>query len=69
MVIGCEFESHSWQVVLNTTLCDKSLIGLWFSRGIAIFSNNKTDRHYMTEIFFESGIKRHNPNPYIIVGL
>jgi len=20
---SCEFESHSWQVVLNTTLCDK----------------------------------------------
>ena len=28
-----------------------------------VFSTNKTDRHDKTEIFCESGVKHHNPNP------
>ena len=35
---------------------------VWFSPGIPVASTNKTDRHDITEIFFESGIKHHNPN-------
>jgi hypothetical protein len=45
----CEFESHSWRVVLDTTLCDKVCLwlatGRWFSPGTAVSSTNITDRH------------------------
>ena len=58
MVIGfttnyAKFESRSWQGVLNTILCGKSLIGRWFSLGFPVSSTNKTDCHYMTEIFLK----------------
>jgi hypothetical protein len=49
---SCEFEPHSWQGVLDTTLCDKVcqwlMIGQWFSTGTPLSSNNKTDRHHIT---------------------
>jgi hypothetical protein len=42
---------------LDTTLCDKVCqwltTGLWFSRGTAVSSTNKTDRHDMTEILLK----------------
>ena len=40
--------------ILDTTLCDKVcqwlVAGCWFSPGTAVSSNNKTDRHDITEI-------------------
>ena len=36
--------------------------GQRFSLGTLVSSTNKTDRHDIPEIFFESGIKHHNPN-------
>jgi len=38
------------------------LAGRWFSLGTPASSTNKTDRHDITEILFESGVKHHNPN-------
>ena len=38
----CEFESHSWQDVLDTTLCDK--VCQWLSPVTLVSSTNKTDR-------------------------
>jgi hypothetical protein len=52
---SCEFESHSWQSVLDANLCDKvyqwHLADLWFSPNIADFFTNLTDCHDVTEIF------------------
>jgi hypothetical protein len=52
---SCEFESHSWLDVLDTTLGDKVCqwleAGRWFSPGTPVSSTNKTDRHDITEIF------------------
>ena len=49
---SCEFESHSWQGVLDTTLCDKVCqwlaAGRWFSPGTPVSSTNKTDCHDIT---------------------
>ena len=55
---SCEFESCSWRSVLDTTLCDKFVSGLWwFSIDTAPFSStNKTGRHDITE----SGVKYHD---------
>jgi hypothetical protein len=51
---SCEFESHSWQVVLTTTLCHKVCqwlaTGWWFSLGTPVSSTIKTDCHDITEI-------------------
>ena len=53
---NCEFESRSWRVVLDTTLCDKVyqwlVTGPWFSPGTQVSSISKTDRHDITEISF-----------------
>jgi hypothetical protein len=53
-----EFEPHSWQGVLDTTLCDKVCqwlaTGRWFSQGTSFSSTNKTDRHDITEILLKS---------------
>ena len=50
-------ESILWQGVLDTTLCDKVCQWLaadrWFSPGTAVSSNNKTDRHEITEILMK----------------
>ena len=62
---NCEFESCSWRDLVDTTLCDGvyQLLtsGLWFSPGTPVSSTNKTDRHYITEIFIAPGVKHHNP--------
>ena len=51
---NCEFESHSWPGVLDTTLCYKVCqwlaTGRWFSQGTPVSSTNKTDRQDITEI-------------------
>jgi hypothetical protein len=53
----CEFESHSWRGVLDTTLCDKVcqwlVAGRWFFPGPPVSSTNKTDRHDITEILLK----------------
>ena len=50
--ISCEYESHSWQGVLDITLCDnvcqRLVAGQWFSSGTPVSSINKTDRHNIT---------------------
>ena len=50
----CEFESHSWRGVLDTTSCDKVyqwlVTGRWFS---PVFSTNKTDHHDTAEILLK----------------
>ena len=56
------FEFHSWQGVLDTTLCDKKVCqwlatGQWFTLGSPVPSTNKTDCHDITEILMN--------NPYI----
>ena len=60
----CEFESHSCRGVLDKTLCDSVCLwlaaGRWFSPGTRVSSTNKADRHDITEIIVESGIKHHN---------
>ena len=54
-----EFISHSWQGVLDTTLCDKVCLrlaaGQWFS---LVSSINKTDPCEITE----NDVKNHKPN-------
>jgi hypothetical protein len=54
---SCEFEHCSWQGVLDKTLCNKVrqwlAIGQWFSPGTPFSSNNKTDRHDITEILLK----------------
>ena len=54
---SCEFESHSWQGVLNTTLSDKVFqwlaAGLWFSPGTMVSSTSKTNCHDITEILLK----------------
>jgi hypothetical protein len=51
---SCEFESHSWWGVFDTTLCDKVCqwlaAGRWFSLGTLVSSTNKTDPHDITRI-------------------
>jgi len=52
-----EFESYSWQGVLDTTLCDEVCqclaTGQWFSPGILVSSTNKTDHNDITEILLK----------------
>ena len=54
---NCEFESHSWQSVLNTALCDKVsqlfAVSQWFSPGTPVSSTNKTNCHNITEILLK----------------
>jgi hypothetical protein len=61
---SCEFESRSWQSVLDTTLCDKVChwlaAGLWFSPGTPVSSTNKTDCHDITEILLEVALNTIN---------
>jgi hypothetical protein len=68
----CEFESCSWQGIFDKTLCDQVCkwlaAGLWFSPGTPVSSNNKTNHHYITDIF-ESGVKYHRPNSILILVL
>jgi hypothetical protein len=39
--------------------------GRWFPPGTTVFYTYKADRLNITEIFFESGVKHHNPNPFM----
>jgi hypothetical protein len=56
-LLSCEFECHSWEGLLVTTLCDKVCqwlaTGQWFSPGTPVFSANKTDHHDITEILLK----------------
>ena len=45
--LNSEFESRSWRSVLDSTLCDKIFSG---------YSNNKTDRHEITEILLKMAL-------------
>jgi hypothetical protein len=51
---SCEFESYSWQGVLDKTLCDQAcqwlVAGQYFSTGTPVFSTNKSSRHDIAEI-------------------
>ena len=61
---SCEFEPYSWWGVFDTTLCDKVCqwfaTGRWFSPGIPVSSNNKTDRHAITKILLKVALKTIN---------
>ena len=46
----CEFESCSWQDVLDTTLCDKDC---QFSQGTPVSFTNKTCCHNITDILLK----------------
>jgi len=50
--LSCEFEPHSWQGVLDTTLydnvCQWLATGRWFSPGTPVSFTNKTDCHDIT---------------------
>jgi hypothetical protein len=52
-----QFETRSWQGILNTTLCDKVcqcfVTGQWFLR---ILSTNKIDRHDEAEILLKMAL-------------
>jgi len=52
-----QFESRSWQGVLETTLCDKVCQCLaasqWFSPGTQVSSTSKTDCQDITEILLK----------------
>ena len=51
---SCEFEPHSWQGVLDTTLCNK--VCQWLATGQCfspVSTTNKTDLHDITEILLK----------------
>ena len=54
---SCEFDSHTWWSVLDTTLRDKIYLSLaagrWFSLGTPVSSINETDHHNITEILLK----------------
>ena len=62
---SCEFESHSWLDVLDTTLGDQVCqwleAGRWFSPGNPVSSTNKTDRHDITEILLKVALNTITP--------
>jgi hypothetical protein len=62
--LSCEFEPWSWQGILDTTLCDKVCQwlekGRWFPLGTPVSSNNKTDRHDITEILLKVALNTIN---------
>ena len=55
--LSFEFESHSWQGLFDSTLCDEVFqrlpAGWWFSLGPPSSSTNKTDRPDITEILLK----------------
>ena len=55
--MSCEFEFHSWWVVLSTTLYDKICqwlaAGRWFSLGTPVLSTNETERHDITRLLLK----------------
>ena len=54
---SCEFESHLWRCIFDTTLCDQAYQLLeaerWFSPSDPVSSTNKTDRHDITEMLLK----------------
>ena len=66
----CEFESHSWQDALDTTLCDQVCqwlaTGRWFSPGTSVSSTNITDRQDITEILLKVALNTINSNPIFV---
>ena len=52
--LSYEFESRSWWVVFDTTLCDqvsqRLVAGRWFSPGTPVSSTNTTDSHNIIQI-------------------
>jgi hypothetical protein len=68
-LISYYFELRSWWGVLDTALCDKVcqwLAGRWFSPGPPVSSNNKTDRHDITEILLKVALNTINLNLNIL---
>ena len=57
----------------SETLCDKLCQwlapGQWFSLGLLVSSNNKTDRHDITEIFLKVALNTITPNPTITLSI
>jgi hypothetical protein len=53
----CEFKSHSWRGVPETSLCDKVcewlVAGRWFSPDTPVSSTNKTERNDITDILLK----------------
>ena len=68
---SCEFESRSWQCVLDTTLCDEVCqwlsTGQWFSLGPLVSSTNKTDCHNIAEILLKVALNTITPNQCIYI--
>jgi hypothetical protein len=55
----CEFESHSWRGVLDTTSCDKVCQWLATSRWFSpVSSTNKTDHHDIAELLLNVALCR-----------
>ena len=65
---NCEFESHSWQGVLNTTLCDKVCqwlaAGRWYSPDFPVSSTNETDGDDIAEILLKVALNTRPPYLY-----
>ena len=61
----CEFESHSGDTTLCDKVCDWFTTGRWFSPGTPASSNNKTDRHNITEMLLKVAINPINHKPTI----
>ena len=57
---SCEFESHSWRGVLDTTLCDKVCqwlaTGRWFSLGTPVSSTKKNWPSWYNWNVVENGV-------------
>jgi hypothetical protein len=58
--LSCEFESPSWWVLFDTTLCDKVsqwlVAGRWFSSGTPVSSTNTTDYHNIAQILVKMAL-------------
>jgi hypothetical protein len=69
--LSCEFKSHLWRGVLDTTLCNKVCqwlaTGRWFSPGMLVSSTNKTDRHDITEILLKVALNTINHPTYMYI--
>jgi len=55
LFLSFEFESHTWQGVLDTTLCvfQRLAAALWFSPVTMVSSTNETDCHDINEILLQ----------------
>jgi hypothetical protein len=64
---SCDFESHSWRGVLDTTLCDKVCqwlpAGRWLSQGTPVSATNNTDPHDIAEILLKVALNTINLSP------